>query len=388
MAAEPRSLLPQLALSAALIAWGLATTDPSRGARSEAELDRMDAAYYERVTDIDRRLELALSTPPPPPFKDGPLALAVDDIRECVLVPSLETTFQGARWTTDALGLRDRAYPPRKPEGTTRIVLLGDSIGVGWGVDDGEGFEPLLERSLDRRSRSRGGPAVEVLNLCVPGYAPGQRLAHLRRLGWSLAPDLVLYQATAADLAWDERRLRALLPEGIGWDEPMYRDVLRSAGIRPGDDRVTIKHAIRPRRWAIVEGVYRALVANAADHQTPIAYLMLPRVGRTGDREDRRGLLAAARRAGFDPVIDLSDAFDGRDPAALAVGPDDYHPNADGHRLLADRLIAAAAQWPLAAPPLAAATSRRDADDPGPAHEPDPSRDPCRPASAGGGAAR
>ena len=54
-------------------------------------------------------------------------------------------------------------------------------------------------------------------------------------------------------------------------------------------------------------------------------------------------------------------------------------------RLLADRLIAAAAAWPLAAPPLAAATTRRDADDPGRAHEPDPSRDPSRPDSAGGG---
>ena len=51
-------------------------------------------------------------------------------------------------------------------------------------------------------------------------------------------------------------------------------------------------------------------------------------------------LVALARAAGFTAVVDLSDAYDGLDPAALAIGPDDYHPNADGHARLARRLDA------------------------------------------------
>jgi lysophospholipase L1-like esterase len=45
-----------------------------------------------------------------------------------------------------------------------------------------------------------------------------------------------------------------------------------------------------------------------------------------------------AKAAGFTRVVDLSDAFDGLDPATLAIGPDDFHPNATGHAILARRL--------------------------------------------------
>ena len=37
-------------------------------------------------------------------------------------------------------------------------------------------------------------------------------------------------------------------------------------------------------------------------------------------------------------MIDLTDAFDGLDPARLAVDRDDFHPNAMGHARLAQRL--------------------------------------------------
>jgi len=64
-------------------------------------------------------------------------------------------------------------------------------------------------------------------------------------------------------------------------------------------------------------------------------------VGRTIDPGERARLLALARDTGFSAVLDLSDAFDGLDPRVLAIGPDDYHPNADGHARLALRLEAA-----------------------------------------------
>ncbi len=53
-----------------------------------------------------------------------------------------------------------------------------------------------------------------------------------------------------------------------------------------------------------------------------------------------RRLISLARKTGFSRVIDLSDLFLGVDPADLAIAPDDYHPNARGHALLANRLEA------------------------------------------------
>ncbi len=46
-----------------------------------------------------------------------------------------------------------------------------------------------------------------------------------------MAPDLVIYESTAADVGWDERRLRYLLARGLGWDSPLYRPALVRAQV-------------------------------------------------------------------------------------------------------------------------------------------------------------
>jgi hypothetical protein len=83
---------------------------------------------------------------------------------------------------------------------------------------------------------------------------------------------------------------------------------------------------------------------------------LIPRVNRAVEPDGQRRLLDLARAAGFTAVVDVSDAFDGLDPAALAIHPIDFHPNAEGHALLAGRL--AEALWPLPAlEPLRAPSS-------------------------------
>lgn len=352
-----RPFLHQCALAAALLCWGLApdslrpegTESLLLAGKNSADLDRMEAGYYEHLLDTGRRLDgqsLASAPAKPPPFKATDLAQPVEDMRECVLTPSFTTIFQRARWTTNALGLRDQEYDALKPEGTVRAVLIGDSIGVGWGVHDGEGFEPRLEEALNARSAAIGGPRIEILNLCVPGYAPGQRREHLERLGWLLDPDLVIVQATAADLDWDERRLRRLMTAGFGWDIPIYQDAINSAGLKPGAGAKQIKSGLESERFRILSDVYRTLAADCRGRGVPVAWILLPRVGRSLSESERRSLVDLAIASGFDPVIDLSDAFDSLDPTLLAIGPDDYHPNAEGHAILARHLEGALANRP------------------------------------------
>jgi lysophospholipase L1-like esterase len=281
-----------------------------------------------------------------PPFEAGPLAIAVDDVREFVLKPNLTFDHEGARWSTNALGMRDREYTVAKPPGTFRIAFVGDSIGAGWGVSDGEGFEPLLEQSLSERSRRAGGPAIEILNFAVPGHGPGQRWDHFARVGWTMAPDLVLFESTLADAGWDERRLRGLLPRGIGWDTAVYRAALAASAAQPGQTAEGYKRVLRPYRDAFFTGVYRTVVADCRAHHVPCVLILVPRVGKAALGAERDHVLAAAQGAGFTQVIDLTDAYDGIDPATLAIGPGDFHPNAGGHALLARRLDAAMRRRP------------------------------------------
>ncbi len=321
------SLLTSLALFALGLAPATQSLRDDGPGRNEAE--RIDRGYYEKMLDSGHRFDLTRPVEPAP-FDSGRLCNNVADLREYVLKPSMKTTHRGATWTTNALGMRDREYSAEKPRNTLRLALVGDSIGAGWGVDDGLGFESLVENSLDARSHSEGGPTVEFLNFSVPGHAPGQRWEHFSRAGWPMRPDVVIFEATPADPGWDERRLRGLLARDIGWDSPLYHDALTRTGARPGGDFESYKKMLRSYRWEILENVYQTAAEGCRSHHATGLWLLIPRVGKAIDPSDRDRLVGMARSAGFSAVIDLSDAFDGIDPASLAIAANDFHPNARG----------------------------------------------------------
>ena len=326
-----RSAPPALVL-AALLALGFAPrseiVDTLRDdGLNRHDTERMERGYYEHLIDSGHRLD----APAPAPFDAGRLCDVVADLREYVLKSNIQTEHRGATWTTNARGMRDREHPSEKTPGTVRMALLGDSIGAGWGVGDGLGFASLLERS----------PGVEVLNYSVPGHAPGQRWEQFRRNGWAMNPDVVIFEATPADPGWDERRLRVLLPRGLGWDAPQYRDALAATGARPGGDAASYKPILKPHRWAILANVYRQAADECRARGVLPVWVLIPRVGKPIDRDDRARLVALAKASGFAEVFDLSDSFDGIAAEDLAIAPDDFHPNARGHRILADRMAAA-----------------------------------------------
>jgi len=87
-------------------------------------------------------------------------------------------------------GLRDRDYPHAKPEGVARIVVLGDSLVWGFGVQQEEVFTEVLERNFD---------SVEVINGGVSGFATDQELIWLEEEGFRYEPDLVVVVLTGND---------------------------------------------------------------------------------------------------------------------------------------------------------------------------------------------
>lgn len=310
---------------------------------NRADYERMEHGYYETLLDAAQKasaLDGASAKHEGPGFEAGPLALVTDDLREYVLKPNISVKHFKSRWTTNSMGMRDKEYSATKPAGTFRIALIGDSIGAGWGVGDGEGFEPLLERRLSQASLERGGPAVEILNFAVPGHSPGQRWEHYERVSVGLGIDLVIYEATQADPGWDERRLRSVLHRRLIniAETPQFASVLTRIGVVPGDDPDVYKRLLKPYRWEILAEVYRTIAAGCRAQGAPCLWALIPRVGRDAEPGEGKRLSELARASGFTQVIDLSDAYGDADSADLAITRMDYHPNRKGHVLLEARL--------------------------------------------------
>ena len=89
-------------------------------------------------------------------------------------------------------GFRDPERRLEKRPGLRRVVLVGDSVSWGWGVDNHERFSWLLEDAL--------GLDVEVINMAVPGYGTDQAFLTLHRYGWQYDPDLVLHCVVINDV--------------------------------------------------------------------------------------------------------------------------------------------------------------------------------------------
>ena len=89
-------------------------------------------------------------------------------------------------YTHNSKGLRDEEYPYQKPEGTYRILVLGDSFAYGDGVQRSEAFPEILESLLKKHG------SFEVINTGVTGYGITQETLYYETEGYKYEPDLVM----------------------------------------------------------------------------------------------------------------------------------------------------------------------------------------------------
>jgi lysophospholipase L1-like esterase len=96
----------------------------------------------------------------------------------------------------NADGLRDREFTTEKPEGTTRIAVLGDSVAYGLFLDSlAEAFPKVLEQL-----RRDAGEEVEVINAAVSGYTPFNEYYFYREKIRKYRPDIVVLQICLNDI--------------------------------------------------------------------------------------------------------------------------------------------------------------------------------------------
>lgn len=89
-----------------------------------------------------------------------------------------------------SLGYRGEDFAAEKPEGTFRVLAVGDSFTFGWGVGDDETYSARLQEKLREKCPDR---RIEVINTgFVSGFYPDTYYLYLREIGLDLDPDLVV----------------------------------------------------------------------------------------------------------------------------------------------------------------------------------------------------
>lgn len=270
----------------------------------------------------------------------------------------------------NALGLRGPELDPRAEH---RVLVLGDSFTFGVGVADDETFAARLDRAL--------GDAVQVVNGGQPGYGVFQMQATLARVAPEVQPDLVVVVLWQGDLLRqppDQERRRAmerqfrifrLVKKSVfvthvyrRFERLLLRFDLRRIIPRVGEVDAPASSDPAALR-AHLEGLeadaprLRAMAAEARERGRGLLLVLWTKEGYAFDAEPglaarlSEELSGLAERAGI-RFLSLQGTLAPALPRRLML-PNDAHPSALGHCLVARALLpeVAAFGYEPAAPP-------------------------------------
>ncbi|MFO1076549.1 MAG: GDSL-type esterase/lipase family protein [Planctomycetota bacterium] len=225
-------------------------------------------------------------------------------------------------------GIRDREdLTLEKPAGTKRVVCLGDSFTLGWGVRRDHNWPVLVENELRKRWSD-----VQILNCGGTGsaYVDEYELALRHRHG-RFQPDLVLVTLCLNDLVITDGKLGHYRPEALpDADLPadLHRWWMASVLLRDTARRLAAKTALDldPGRDWVDE-----LLDLPADHlwyrnkgETPQIYW------RSGTPQKAlRGIRDWCREHGARPAVVIW-------PFLQGLGPGRFYPFAKIHALVAE----------------------------------------------------
>jgi lysophospholipase L1-like esterase len=286
------------------------------------------------------------------------LHVASDDpVLKYGLRPGAAVERDGTIYRVNAQGFRANHDVQLEKRGKRRILLLGDSVAFGLGVDYEDTFGQLIERQL-----TANGMPTEVLNLSVLGYKTSQEVRMLERRGWQLNPDGVILAFCLNDFDDFSGELPLFDPSGrlppggyqrlpprrlgsIELPEPMPL-LDRSLLFRKLSGRLRVDYY----RWIGTDRALRKEVAEAigrlgkllSERGIPGLVAIFPLLHQLDDYpyEDIHQFIASEALAAGLSVADLTTAFRSERTEVLRVRPGDVlHLSKVGHAITARALI-------------------------------------------------
>ena len=266
------------------------------------------------------------------------LALKTDEENELIghhHIQNASAHLMGVTIETNSDGFRDIDYPVGRNE-KRRIIILGDSLTLGWGVAREDTFEYVLERKLNEET------PTEVINLGIGNYNTTQEVNLFIEKGLKYKPDMValfyfindaepvpqkarfpgLGRLRIITFYWSRiKALKAKYSETVGFYE--YYSKLYAPGAEG---------------WKRSERAFKQLKDLSVKEGFDLQVVILPElhnlVDYTFSKEHEQ--ISSFLRANDIAVRDLAPNFkDETDPHSLWVALDDAHPNVRANHLIA-----------------------------------------------------
>jgi len=263
-------------------------------------------------------------------------------------------TFIPNKCGSNSKGYRDHEYSYIKEGSIFRIIVIGDSVAQGQGVDLNQSFPKVLEQKLNALI-SNEGRKVQVINLARSGYTTSQELIILEQEAFLYSPDLIIWSYVLNDPAHPYYDIGN--PMGMYYFQPRFYTVelVKEALVKIRERIMT--HICNTEYPAFVHCVYwkdvksniKRIAKLTGERGTPVILLIHPVFNDSGDfnsypfRTLNKQLSSLSSDNGIE-VVDLTQAYLPYDPVELAQKKGDglidpCHPNIKGHEIVANHIL-------------------------------------------------
>lgn len=254
----------------------------------------------------------------------------------------------------NSVGWRDDEHSLNKPEGTFRILGLGDSYLYGQGVKP---QDRCLDRLPELLKQKWPGKRIETINTGQPGYNTFQESKLLERCGWNYSPDLVILFFVPNDIEPDVYTKKTKVEFfteyttsflGTDWlskhselwafaRRKILGQIKGQAYIRQSID----SFRTQPEKWDQCQQAMADIAAQCEQHNVRLLVVVFPFfINLNGDYpfqpiHDKVKEFCAGSQI---PCLDLRETFRNYSGPELWVHPIDQHPNELAHRLAAEAI--------------------------------------------------
>jgi lysophospholipase L1-like esterase len=262
-------------------------------------------------------------------------------------VPNGEAFLMGVDIKINSQGLRDHEYPLARTPGSYRIMMLGDSTTLGWGVRLEDTAAKILERELNE-SGTAGGKRFEVLNAGVGNYDTVQEVTYYETRGRAFRPDMVILVYFINDPEPVPTEKKGFLIDRsylIAFATNRFDGILRRTGSRPEWKQYYASlYNDNQAGFQACKAALRSLAGTTRSEGTQLLVAILPELHQINENyaftAEHQKIKEVMASEGV-PVMDLIDGLRNHGPeSTLWVTPLDDHPNAKANGLIATQLQA------------------------------------------------
>jgi lysophospholipase L1-like esterase len=224
----------------------------------------------------------------------------------------------------------------------TKIIMLGSSITLGWGVSEEQIYPSILKRSLQAHTNT----SIEVFNAGVGNYNTFREVESFFLKYNVLKPDIIVlnYFVNDAEILpapksnWllENSQLAVLL-----WSR--LEQIKTKFGVQESFEE-HYKNIYKDdfEGWILTQKSFAKLAKYANDRNVPVIVAMIPDIHNLKNYPFgfiHEKIKKLSEDNGF-VFVDLYDSFKNIDkPEEIWAMPGDPHPNAKGHQMIADQLF-------------------------------------------------